>query len=224
MKNESTTELKGNFEFNNTSRNMLEAFNKAINTEHKLSNHVSNMVGMSGRKYRYWINNFISIEEAPRYLEVGSWAGSTACSAIFENKLSLTCIDNWSEFGGPKDCFLKNTLKCSNSKTEFNFIESDFRKVDYTNIGKFNVYLFDGPHLEEDQYDGIKLALPALDETFTLIVDDWNWERVQNGTIRAINEFHLKVHCSIEIKTPDNPGQQKITDWHNGYFIALCSK
>jgi len=179
---------------------------------------------MSGRKYRYWINNFISIEEAPRYLEVGSWAGSTACSAIFENKLSLTCIDNWSEFGGPKDRFLKNTLKCSNSKTEFNFIESDFRKVDYTNIGKFNVYLFDGPHLEEDQYDGIKVALPALDETFTLIVDDWNWKRVQNGTIRAINDFNLKVHCSITIKTTKNPCQKEVTDWHNGYFIALCSK
>lgn len=223
MTNTPTTELKGNFNFNNTTRNMLEAFNKAMNIEHKLSADVSNMKGMSGKKYRYWINNFICIEEAPRYLEVGSWAGSTACSAMVGNKLSLTCIDNWSEFRGPKAKFLKNIQQCSNSKTEFNFIESDFRKVDYTNIGKFNVYLFDGPHLEDDQYDGIALALPALDETFTLIVDDWNWEEVQNGTIRAINDFNLKVHCSITIKTTKNPGKQT-SAWHNGYFLAFCSK
>jgi hypothetical protein len=216
-------ELRGNFDFNNTARNILAAFNNQTNTKHLFTNYVANMQGMSGKMYRYWINNFISFEDNPRYLEVGSWIGSTACSAMVGNKLSLTCIDNWSQFDGKKDIFLKNIEKCINSEINFKLVEMDFREVDYTSIGKFSVYLFDGPHTEKDQYDGIRLALPALDETFTLIVDDWNWEQVQNGTIQAINEFQVNVHCSITIKTPNNPAHIR-SDWHNGYFIALCSK
>jgi hypothetical protein len=42
-------------------------------------------------------------------------------------------------------------------------------------LGKFDVYFFDGPHHERDQYDGIATALPALERHFVLIVDDWNW-------------------------------------------------
>jgi hypothetical protein len=112
---------------------------------------------------------------------------------------------------------------CENSESEFKFIESDFRSVDYQSIGKFDIYLFDGPHHEKDQYDGIELVLPALDETFTLIVDDWNWKEVRDGTNRALNDLGINTHCSITIKTNDNP-VNTASDWHNGYFIALCSK
>ena len=58
-----------------------------IDSKHKLPDYVVNMEGMSGIKHRYWINNFISHPEEPRYLEIGSWKGSTACSAkkVYEN-------------------------------------------------------------------------------------------------------------------------------------------
>lgn len=236
------TELRGNFDFNNTTRNILAAFHKALESKHKLPEYVLSMEGMSGIKYRYWINNFISSQESPRYLEIGSWKGSTACSAMAGNKLSLTCIDNWSQFSHStqtKNVFLRNVKRCSNSKTNLKVIENNFKEVDYKSIGKFNIYLFDGPHFEQDQYDGIKLALPALDKTFVLIVDDWNWEQVQNGTFKALNDYKITTCCSITVKTdrnspaPTNNSSEispellktlKIpTDWHNGYFIAFCS-
>jgi len=224
MNNNPLIEFKGDFKFDNTARNILTAFTSSIDSKHKLSQNVINMKGMSGTKYRYWINNFVSLQKNSRYLEIGSWRGSTACSAMLGNKLSLTCIDNWSEFLAPKKNFLKNIKMCENSESEFKFIESDFRSVDYQSIGKFDIYLFDGPHLEKDQYDGIQLALPALDETFTLIVDDWNWEQVRDGTNRALNDLGINTHCSITITTNANPHWMEATDWHNGYFIALCSK
>ena len=142
---------------------------------------------------------------------------------MFGNKLSLTCIDNWSQFKGPKSDFLKNIKMCENSESEFKFIESDFRSVDYQSIGKFDIYLFDGPHHKKDHYDGIELVLPALDETFTLIVDDWNRKQVRYGANRALNDLGINTHCSITIKTNGNPGNTA-SDWHNGYFLALCSK
>jgi predicted O-methyltransferase YrrM len=184
--------------------------------------------GMSGRKYRMFINNLIRGMDDARYLEVGTWAGSTLCSAISGNSVRAIAIDNWSEFGGPKDVFQENLKKFSSAESDVRFIESDFRKIDFGELGKFNVYLFDGPHSEQDQYDGIKLALPALDECFVLIIDDWNWERVRLGTARAIRDLGLEALYSVEIRsTLDNSHPTVImenSDWHNGYFIAVLRK
>ena len=73
------------------------------------------MEGLSGRKYRSLINNLVEKIEKPSYLEIGSWLGSTACSAAFKNDFKITCIDNWSQhflknFQTPNK-FLKKILK-----------------------------------------------------------------------------------------------------------------
>ena len=44
------------------------------------------------------------------------------------------------------------------------------------------------PTKKSDQYDGIMIARPALEQSFTLIVDDWNWRQVRLGTFRAIRD------------------------------------
>ena len=64
--------------------------------------------GMSGYRYRWFINTLVRRMAHPAYLEVGSWQGSTLCAAIAGNAVRALAIDNWSEFGGPKDQFLAN--------------------------------------------------------------------------------------------------------------------
>jgi Methyltransferase domain len=184
--------------------------------------------GMSGKKYRFFINRLIGTLPDARYLEVGSWAGSTLCSAIHGNRVRAVAIDNWSEFGGPKDVFLAHLRLFKRPGADVTFIEADFRNVDYRTLGPFNVYLFDGPHEEKDQYDGLSLALPALDNRFVFIVDDWNWDRVRRGTFAAIEACGLTMAFSAEIRTTvDNTHPQQAfgqSDWHNGYFIAVLDK
>lgn len=202
------------------------------NNTTKLPDWILEMDGMSGRKYRHFINNLVNSLEDPRYLEIGCWKGSTSCSAIFGNGVKSYCIDNWSEFGGPKNVFCENVQKCADEcdDIEIIFEEADFRKINYTEIGKYNVYLFDGPHEEKDQYDGLMLVQPALDDEFIFICDDWNWEKVRNGTINAIKKLNLDVLFSIDIKTtdddsypPENDTKQN-SDWHNGYYISVLRK
>jgi hypothetical protein len=194
----------------------------------KLPPEIRYMPGMSGRKYRSLINNLVSTTPDARYLEIGSWAGSTACSAIWGNTVTATCIDNWSEFGGPKDAFHTNVKYCLTDEIKFDFIESDFRAVDYSSIGKFNIYMFDGPHSEQDQYDGVVIAQPALDDHYCLIVDDWNAQQVREGTERAIKDLNLTVHARMDIFSNQNNNHPIIckesSDWHNGYLIAVVSK
>ena len=64
---------------------------------------------MSGKKTRHFYNNICSMKNS-RYLEIGTWKGSTLCSAMCNNKMKCVAIDNWSQFNGPKNEFLKNLI------------------------------------------------------------------------------------------------------------------
>jgi hypothetical protein len=83
-------------------------------------------------------------------------------------------------------------------------------------------------HSEQDQYDGVKIAQPALDNTYVLIVDDYCNTPVQLGTQRAIKELGLEVVSSIEILTITGDVHPQLahqhSDWHNGYYIAVINK
>ena len=57
----------------------------------------------------------------------------------------VVCIDNWSEFGGPKDEFLTN-FNTYKGENDAEFIENDCFKVDVSQLPKFNMYMYDGNH------------------------------------------------------------------------------
>lgn len=192
---------------------------------------ILDLEGMSGRRYRLFVNSLLSGLQDARYLEIGPWTGSTFCSAIYGNVLRAVAIDNWSEFGGLRETFFANLSRFRGKDAQIEIVEKDFREVDFTKLGRFNVYFFDGPHQEQDHFDGLRLALPALDERFVFIVDDWNWNSVRSGTLSAIDKCGLSVEFSISVRTtlddthPDHDGfNAKVTDWHNGYFIAVLKK
>ena len=201
---------------------------RAIASESALPDEVLGIQGMSGRKYRIFINNLIGSISDARYLEVGVWMGSTLCSAVFGNKVLALAVDNWSKFGGPTAQFFSNLAKFKTAEARVSFLETDFRAIDYATISNFNVYLFDGPHQEKDQYDGIFGAQLALDKHHVLIVDDWNWPQVRKGTIDAVKDAGLTIGHLIEIRTAQDDKQPQIrgpqSDWHNGYFIAAVTK
>jgi hypothetical protein len=190
--------------------------------------------GMSGRRYRHFINNLIGMIPDAHYLEIGTWSGSTLCAAINGNAVKATAIDNWSQFhawaeiGGPKTMLKENLKRFRTGQAYVSLIESDFRAVDYGALGPFNVYLFDGPHDRIDQYDGLRLPQPCLEQDFVYIVDDWNWASVRNGTRAAIESVGVTVLYSLEIRSSlddshPTPSRQD-SDWHNGYCIAVLRK
>ena len=91
-----------------TYKTLIEtSFHNAENNISKITSDIIAMEGMSGTKTRHFYNNLLNTEDA-RYLEIGTWKGSSVCSAMCANKAIVICIDNWSEFGGPKSEFLKN--------------------------------------------------------------------------------------------------------------------
>lgn len=204
------------------------AFDRALVGDSKLDSDVLSMRGMSGRRYRMFVNALIEHLPAPRYLEIGSWAGSTLCSAISGNEVDAMAIDNWSQFGGPATEFFTHLARHKGAAS-VSFLERDFRQVHYDGLGPFNVYMFDGPHEFHDQYDGITLVQPALAPRYIQVVDDWNMPSVRGGTMKAIADLGLRVDMMVEIRTSLNdqhapPPHGEHSDWHNGYFFAVLSR
>ena len=71
-----------------------KSLNKADIYESKVTMDIMRMEGMSGPKTRHFYNNLCSMDDA-RYLEIGTWKGSSICSAMCGNKMDYAvCIDN----------------------------------------------------------------------------------------------------------------------------------
>ena len=210
-----------------TYKNLIEtALQNAENNISKITNDIINMEGMSGTKTRHFYNNLLNTKDA-RYLEIGTWKGSSVCSAMCENKAKVICIDNWSEFGGPKSEFLVNFEKFK-GENDATFIENDCYKVDVSMLPKFNIYMYDGNHTNESHYKALLHYYNCLDDIFIFIVDDWNWQDVRDGTVNSIKKLNLKVLYEKEIRlTWDNshtPFQQAKDTWWNGIYIAILQK
>lgn len=223
-------------ESNTYMQKILYSFKMALACNHKLDDWIIDLEGLSGRKFRYLLNNLISCFNFPSYLEIGSWLGSTACSALFKNKLRITCVDNWSQnfdsqFG--KNCdskriFEVNINRSINKYSKFNLISSNFKKVDFQKIQSIDIYFYDGPHHREDHFESIIRVHKSLHKKFILIVDDWNWIQVREGTLRGIDQLNMKVISKLEIKTTQDNSkpliQGKYSDWHNGYCFFVINK
>ena len=202
------------------------AFQNAENNISKITNDIINMEGMSGTKTRHLYNNLLNTKDS-RYLEIGTWKGSSVCSAMYGNKSLVVCIDNWSEFGGPKSEFLINFEKFK-GENEAKFIENECYKVDVSVLPKFNIYMYDGNHSNESHYKALLHYYNCLDDMFIFIVDDWNWKDVRDGTYNSIKKLNLKVLYEKEIRlTYDNSHthQPLAKDtWWNGIYVAILQK
>lgn len=198
----------------------------AENCVSKLNDDIINMDGMSGIFTRHFYNNILEIEDA-RYLEIGTWKGSSVCSAMYKNKATIVCVDNWSEFDGPKEEFIKNfeLFKGENNAT---FIEQDSFLINKLTLPRFNIYMYDGHHSHDSHYKALEYYLDCLDDIFIYIVDDWNHPDVRSGTLLAINDLKLKTLYEKEIRlTYDDthtPQPLAKNTWWNGIYIAVLQK
>lgn len=202
---------------------------RAENGQSKLTPEILSLKGMSGTYTRHFYNNLCSIPDI-RYLEIGTWAGSTLASAMYGNEATCVAIDNWSEFGGPRNEFMKvfNTYKGKNNAS---FHESNCWSPELIRSlepMKFNVYMYDGDHSEQAQYDALVKYLPCMDDTFIFVVDDWNRAEVRKGTERAIRDTKVRVLWQNRIRMTwdesHTPMDLAARTWWNGVGIFVLQK
>ncbi len=105
------------------SKILKESLDNALAMKSTIDQEVLKMKGLSGRKFRIMINSLVKLMVKPKYLEIGSWLGSSACSALCGNSIDMTCIDNFSQNFlpnlDPEKEFKKNINKYINDNSSF---------------------------------------------------------------------------------------------------------
>ena len=199
---------------------------RAQSLQSKLPETILSMDGMSGTMTRHFYNNLMEYPNV-RYLEIGTWKGSTFVSALYGNTVDAVAIDNWAEFGGPKTEFIQNVVeyKGNNNVT---VIEQDCFSVDVRQLPKFNIYMYDGNHSYESHFKALTHFIKCMDDLFIFIVDDWNWNDVRTGTKNAMELLNLNVLWEKEIRlTQDGsstPHHEAHTTWWNGIYVAIIKQ
>ena len=134
--------------------------------------------GMSGIVYRRFINNYIRTLANPRYLEVGTFQGSTLCAAIGGiDNIYAVAVDNYSESyphytNTPEENCRRNIELVKTETASVTLLNQSFEDFKPENVGPFNVYMYDGWHEEDSQFRGITKVALYLDEISLIIVDD----------------------------------------------------
>jgi SAM-dependent methyltransferase len=208
-------------------RHIIRAIAAAEAGRSRLSREAMQVNGLCGTITRHFYNNICNFRGC-RYLEIGSFEGASTVAATFANNIDAVCIDNFSQFHGTREKFEAN-IKRFPHEGNLSLKEMDCFDLDAGELGEFNVYLYDGAHSRENQYRAIAHFSAALAPLSIVIIDDWNWQRVREGTGEALSDMGIPVLYKKEIILPeedlvDMPRHRGKDGWWNGICIMLLGR
>lgn len=185
----------------------------------KLTADILAIDGMSSCFNRHLLNNLGAIFESFNYLEIGVHKGSTYVSSLYKNNVKKAwAIDDWSQFDNQAAYFLEN---CQRFEVPVEFISADCFTVDTEKIRDINYYLYDGNHWTDKTAKGLTYFYDCFADEFIYVVDDYDWEGVQQGAEIGIKECGFKVKYQRYLKSGigNNPD-----GWWNGLGIFVLEK
>jgi hypothetical protein len=211
-------------------KHVILSLENAMKSQSPLTDDVLALDGFTGKMTRHFYNNICNQGRKIHYLEVGTWKGSSLISAIQGNEEHVVCtvVDNWSQFNGPRDQFITNCTKNLKEGYKINILDADSFSVDVSKIPPTDVYLYDGDHTHEAQFKGITHYVSCLKSPAIVIVDDWNWPSVREGTRDGLIAANIRVVYEKEIRhTYDNshsPMTLAAQQFWNGLAVFVVEK
>jgi Methyltransferase domain len=149
------------------------------------------------------------------FVNVGVWNGFTLLSGMLGNP-DKRCVgvDNFSEFGGPREQFLS---RFNSYKSEaHHFYDADYRDYfENSHSGEIGFYIYDGNHSYENQMAGLKTAEPFLGQGAIVLVDDTNGVEPRQATLDFIGRNASKYELLLDACTR---GNKHPTFW-NGIMV-----
>ena len=149
------------------------------------------------------------------FVNVGVWHGFTLlCGMIGNQSKKCIGIDNFSEFGGPQEAFLKrfNSMKGPRHLFyEMDYVEY-FEKIHKDQIG---FYMYDGNHNYDNQLRGLQMAEPFLAPNCIVLVDDINLKDAREGTLEFLRSSGAHYKVILDQETHDNFHPT----WWNGIMV-----
>lgn len=135
------------------------------------------------------------------FVNVGVWNGFTFLAGMLNNPEKICIgIDNFSEFGGPRDQFL---ARFNNMKSDNHFFyDMDYEKY-FSEIHnkKIGFYIYDGSHTYENQLKGLQITEPYLAEDAIIMVDDTNEVEPRQATNDFMNTSKYRWETILDRRT-----------------------
>jgi hypothetical protein len=210
------------------------AIEKSMDHTSKLSENTLQIEGLTSHKIKHFLNNLCETKDV-RYLEIGTWHGATFCSALEGNNIQAVCIDSWhtndiepmrevdgwqGKDGNPLKIFQHNMAKVKGPNRVLGFNEP-VESLDLTNIPHTsNIVFYDGDHTYEQTKNFLSRYYDKFEETFVLIMDDWNWVQIQNATNEHIKDKDYKILFQKQLQTTGEDPD----DYWNGLGIFVLRK
>ena len=184
------------------------------------------VAGMSSiRKLKLLRLAFSCLDSGEGYLEIGTFQGKSLIAALEGNPPhpAFAC-DNFSEFTARNsEATLMKHLRRYGFDRKVTFFNADFRSVlDRQHIPiPIGLYLYDGAHDDQSQYDGIRCAEPLLADEALVIVDDWRFapdsqSYAREATLRAATDSPHRWELLCELPARFN-GDRAL--WWNGIGV-----
>ena len=139
---------------------------------------------MSTYAIGYLINRICkNLSKNQIYLNIGCWKGFSLVAGMINTQCKVIGVDNFSQFTGPKNDFIKNFE--NSKKSNHFFFEQDYEKyfesLDHTK-DKFDFYFYDGEHSYDNQFKNLEIADNFLNVGSLVLIDDINFDEVYEGT------------------------------------------
>jgi hypothetical protein len=185
----------------------------------KLPPEVLGMNGMSSPKIRKFLNSLCG-HGGCKYLEIGTWAGSTLIPAMYRNGCDAIAIDDFSQFQeqNPRKQLEDNLKRYREDIGMLVFLEKNcygLSRDEMDTFPKFNVFFYDGNHGKVETEAAIMTFGALCHDPFILVVDDMELTpTVWEGTKAALNNFTL--YNPVNLKKAD--------DYHEGIFAAVVER
>jgi len=154
------------------------------------------------------------------FVNVGVWNGFTFLSGVAHNPDKICIgVDNFSQFGGPREAFLKRFNRLKSPK--HSFYDMDYQEYfAQKHQGKIGFYIYDGGHKYEDQLKGLKVAEPYFSDNCLILVDDTNWKDPYQATLDFMQTSQHRYKLLLDRKTYRNGH----LTYHNGVMIFQRQK
>ncbi|MGA1282606.1 MAG: class I SAM-dependent methyltransferase [Prochlorothrix sp.] len=166
--------------------------------------------GMTTANVQQLLNAAVAgLGEEEIYCEIGTYLGSTLIGALWQHpQVMAYAVDNFAEYNpdGSNYSQLVANLERFGLEEQVYFFDQDVEEffADLRQLEdppKIGVYFYDGAHDYRSTLMGLLLVTPFLADEALIILDDANWQSVQ----QAIWDFiasHPQCRSVLELSTP----------------------
>lgn len=210
---------------------VLNAINNSAIKSSNFTEETFDIDGFSSHRVRHLLNSICS-NQGIKFLEIGSYLGSTFCAAIQNNNLEAYAIDNWETNSiqpykniktveiSSYDKFKENVKKYKGN-SKIRLINADCKNITLNDFhSKVNFVFYDGNHDYFEQLQSLEVIKNLVEDTFILILDDANFY----GVVESAEEFVRKNNYKVlfEKKLLNEIESDKM--WWNGLYILIINK